>query len=124
MSPAHAAFLLPACLLLAGCGSLPVYAGPPRTASQVARVRADPAFSAGLPVQVLLRKVDDVEVPASRSTVEVAPGRRVFVADCRLAETGGTTRFVVEAEVEAGAEYRLEAEATAVACLRVELRRR
>jgi hypothetical protein len=52
------------------------------------------------------------------------PGGTCFVVDCRLAETGSTTRFALEAEVEAGGQYRLEAEATAVGCERVELRRR
>lgn len=108
---------------LAGCGSHRAYEGPALPRAERARVAADPAFSAGLPVQVILRKVDDREVPLGRSAVELAPGRHLFVVDCRLAETGSTTRFALEAEVDAGAEYRLEAEATAVGCERVELRR-
>jgi hypothetical protein len=124
MKDARALPPLLACLALAACGSFRAYEGSPLEASGRALVRADPAFTAGLPVQVLLRKVDEIAVPASRSSVELAPGRHVFVVDCRLMETGSTTRFVVEAEVEAGAAYRLEAEATAVGCERVELRRR
>jgi hypothetical protein len=110
--------------VLAGCGSQRAYEGPELSRSELARVQADPAFSAGLPVQVVLRKVDDREVPLGRRAVELAPGRHVFVVDCRLAEPGSTTRFVLEAEVEAGADYRLEAEASAVACERVGLTRR
>ena len=113
-----------ACAILPGCGGVRAYEGAPLPPADRAIVRADPAFSAGLPVQVLLRKVDDYAVPAGRSAVELAPGRHSFVVDCRLAETGSTTRFALEAEVDAGAEYRLEAEATAVGCERVELRRR
>ncbi|MCU0977437.1 MAG: hypothetical protein MUC71_14180 [Steroidobacteraceae bacterium] len=109
---------------LAGCGSYRAYEGPALPRAELARVQADPAFSAGLPVQVVLRKVDDREVPVSRSAVELPPGRHAFIVDCRLAETGSTTRFTIEAEVDAGADYRLEAEATAVGCERVELRRR
>ncbi len=112
-----------ACAVLAGCGSYRAYEGPALPRAERARVAADPSFSAGLPVQVILRKVDDREVPLGRSAVELAPGRHVFIVDCRLAETGSATRFVLEAEVDAGAEYRLEAEATAVGCERVELRR-
>ena len=110
--------------LAAGCGGLQAYEGERLPPAERAVVDADPAFSAGLPVQVLLRKVDDFEVPASRSSVEVRPGPHVFVVDCRLAETGSSTRFVIEAEVDAGAAYRLVAEASAVACERVSLQRR
>jgi hypothetical protein len=113
-----------ACAILVGCGSYRVYEGPPLPRAERARVAADPSFSAGLPVQVILRKVDDREVPLGRSAVELAPGRHVLVVDCRLAEPGSTTRFALEVELDAGAEYRLEAEATAVGCERVELRRR
>lgn len=119
-----AAFVVPACLALSACGSYRIHEGPTRPSGEWARVAADPSFSAGLPVQVILRKVNDREVPLGRSAVELAPGRHVFVVDCRLAETGSTTRFALEAEVEARGRYRLEAEATAVGCERVELRRR
>ena len=115
--------MIPA-LALAGCGGLQAYEGERLPPAQRALVRADPAFSAGLPVQVLLRKVDDVAVPATRSAVELRPGPHVFVADCRLAETGSSTRFVIEAEVAAGAEYRLVPRATAVACQGISLERR
>ena len=113
-----------ACAILTACGSYRAYEGPALPRAERARVAADPSFSAGLPVQVILRKVNDREVPLGRSAVELPPGRHALVVDCRLAETGSTTRFAFEAEVEAGGQYRLEAEATAVGCERVELRRR
>lgn len=106
-------------LALAGCGGLQAYEGPRLPPEARAVVVADPAFSAGLPVAVILRKVDETSVPVGRSSVELAPGRHSFLVDCRVAESGGTTRHVVEAEVEPGQAYRLEAQATARGCERV-----
>jgi hypothetical protein len=115
-----------ACVALAAgstaCGSLQAYEGARLPAGERALVRADPAVSAGLPVEVILRKVDGYEVPVSRTSVELAPGVHRFVVDCRVPEAGVVTRFVIDAEVEAGASYRLEADATARGCREVVLR--
>lgn len=109
---------------LTGCGSFQAYEGPRLPSAARALIHADPAFSAGLPVQVILRKVDDREVPVNRATVAVEPGRRQLIVDCRHAETGASTRFVIDAEVAAGTAYRLEAEATGRGCVAVTLRPR
>jgi hypothetical protein len=116
------AALLGAGLCLAGCGTLRAYEGAALPPSARAIVRADPSFSAGLPVEVILRRVDEYEVPVSRTAVELRPGPHRFVVDCRLREAGVVTRFVVDAEVDAGGSYRLVADATARDCRRVELR--
>jgi hypothetical protein len=100
----------------AGCSTFKAYEGPARPMDQVAVVRADPVINAGLPVQVILRSVDGRKVKASHSAVSVMPGVHHFLADCWLQSTGGATRFDVEGEVEAGREYRLEAEASAQTC--------
>jgi len=105
--------------LLAGCGTLRAYDGPPLPPGERATVSGDPAVSAGLPVKVILRKVNDRVVPASRTAVELPAGPHVFVVDCRVAEAGSSTRFVVETTLEASASYRLEAEATARGCTAV-----
>jgi hypothetical protein len=109
---------------LTGCGSFQAYEGPRLPSAARALIHADPAFSAGLPVQVILRKVDDREIPVNRATVAVEPGRHQLIVDCRHAETGASTRFVIDAEVEAGSAYRLEAEATGRGCVAVTLRPR
>ena len=106
----------------AGCGSLRAYEGERLPAGERAVVRADPALSAGLPVEVILRKVDDYEVPVGRRSVELAPGSHRFVVDCRVPEAGVVTRFVLDEEVEAGGSYRLVADATARGCREVVLR--
>jgi len=84
-------------------------------------VHADPAFSAGLPVQLRLRQVGDRKVAVHASAVELPPGRHSLLVDCRVLESGVTSRFVVEVELEAGGEYRLVASASARNCDAVEL---
>lgn len=84
-------------------------------------MRADPAVSAGLPVQVRLRRVDEREVGISTNRVELPPGRHVFLVDCRVEATGSVRRFTVEADVEAGGRYRLVANANSRNCEAVAL---
>lgn len=119
---ATAALAAWAALAVTGCGSLRAYEGDPLPAAGRAIVRADPAVSAGLPVEVILRKVGDYDVPVSRSAVELPPGSHRFIVDCRVREAGVVTRFVVDGEVEGGGSYRLQADATSRGCLTVELR--
>lgn len=107
---------------LVACGSLRAYEGERLAAGEGAVVRADPSISAGLPVEVILRKVDDFEVPVNRTSVELRPGQHRFVVDCRVREAGVVTRFVLDAEVMAGGSYRLVADASSRGCQSVELR--
>lgn len=117
-----AAATLGATLGAAGCGHLQAYAGARLPKADRAVVRADPSVSAGLPVQVILRKVDEYEVPVSKTVVELQPGRHSFLVDCRVPEAGVVTRFAIEAEVVAGGSYRLVADATSRGCREVVLR--
>jgi hypothetical protein len=84
-------------------------------------VRADPVVSAGLPVQVRLRRVDGRELGLTESRVELPPGSHALLVDCRVAESGSVRRFTVQAELEPGGRYRLVATATARNCEAVEL---
>jgi hypothetical protein len=113
--------LAAAALLLAGCATERLHEGPPLRAEERAIVRADPAVSAGLPVQVRLRSVDGRDVGLTASGVELPPGRHLFLVDCRVAESGSVRRFTVEGELEAGGRYRLVADATARNCEAVAL---
>jgi hypothetical protein len=108
-------------LCLTGCGTLQAYDGERLDADDRAVVRADPSVSAGLPVQVILRKVDDYEVPVSKTAVELRAGSHSFLVDCRVSEAGVVTRFEITADVVAGGRYRLVADATARGCRSVEL---
>ena len=113
-----------AALACTACATERAYPGPALPPGERAIVHADPAFSAGLPVQLRLRRAGDREVPLRASSVELPPGRQTLLVDCRVQESDATRRFVVEAELEAGAEYRLVAQASARYCDAVELVRR
>lgn len=120
-APCAATVILP--LLLVGCTPLQAYDGPALPRDEVAILRADPVvLSGGLPVSVVLRKVDERRIPAGRHAVTVRPGPHTLMVDCRLPEQGSTTRFQLDVEVEAGVTYRLEAEATSRECRDVRLR--
>ncbi len=110
-------------VLLAACGTVRGYDGPALPPGELATVTGDPPVSAGLPLQVILRKVDEREIPFGRTRVELAPGTHVFVVDCKVAESGSSIRFAIEEELSAGAAYRLEADATSRGCEAVRLRR-
>ena len=110
-----------AAALAAACTTEHVTRGVESEASGSAIVHADPAFSAGLPVQLRLRKADDRKLSMLASAVELPAGHHSLLVDCRMQESGATQRFVVEADLEAGREYRLVARATARNCDAVEL---
>lgn len=114
-------FLAFALVLAAACTTVRAYDGPALRREEAAVVRADPAFSAGLPVQLRLRKAGDRKVAFRASAIELPAGHHSLLVDCRVLESGVTRRFVVEADLEAGREYRLVARATARNCDAVEL---
>ncbi len=121
---AGAALAAAAGLASSGCGTLQAYDGERLPSASRATVQADPVVSAGLPVQVILRKAGDWPVPARRARVELEAGRHVLIVDCRVAATGTTARFAIEADLEAGRAYRLVADATAQRCQAVRLEHR
>jgi len=105
----------------AACTTQRVYPGPELPPGESAIVRADPAFSAGLPVQLRLIKAGDRRISLHASAIQLPPGRHSLLVDCRILESGVTRRFVVEADLEAGREYRLVARASSRNCDAVEL---
>jgi hypothetical protein len=108
-------------VLLAGCATERAYEGPALAKNERAVVRADPVVSAGLPVQIRIRKADGHDVGLAASKVELPPGKHSFVIDCRIAETGAVRRFTLEEELDAGGHYRVVANATARNCEAVAL---
>ena len=120
-APILSATILFVALLISGCVTTRLYDGPPLPAVERAIVRADPAISAGLPVQLRLRQVDGRDISLQTSAVELPPGAHELLVDCRVAESGAVGRFDLEVDLEAGAEYRLVASATVRNCEAVQL---
>jgi hypothetical protein len=89
-----------------------LYDGPRLSLQEVARISGDPSITAGLPITVVLREVDDVALNVSQTTVEVLPGKHRLLVDCRIADADrkNTTRHSLDAEVSAGRLYKLVAE--------------
>jgi hypothetical protein len=108
-------------LLLAGCATERAYEGPALAKDERAIVRADPVVSAGLPVQIRIRRADGHDVGFAASQVELPPGKHSLVVDCRVAETGAVRRFTLEEELDAGGRYRLVADTSARNCEAVAL---
>lgn len=105
-----AASALFCCFLLGACATQQIYEGPKRSADEVARISGDLRVTAGAPISVILRKVDDRELTLGERSAEMLPGTHRFLVDCRIAETASVTRFTLEQEVYAGERYRLVAE--------------
>ena len=99
--------LLILCITLAGCATGKSYDGAKLPSDEVARIVGDYRFTAGMPVSVILLKVDDYEVPLSQHAVDVLPGMHTILVDCRVAETRSVSRFTLEAEFYDGERYRL-----------------
>jgi hypothetical protein len=98
--------------LCSGCATVQLYDGPRLSSQEVARISGDPSITAGLPITVVLREVDDVALNVSQTTVEVLPGKHRLLVDCRIADADrkNTTRHSLDAEVSAGRQYKLVAE--------------
>ncbi len=102
-----------AMVMLAACAT---YRMPGAQGQEMAQVTADPVVSAGLPVRVVLRRVDAERVDGRYSSAEVPAGRHEFLVDCSVAETGASSRHVVVAELEPRGRYRFVGIANARRC--------
>lgn len=86
------------------------YEGPRRPSDEVAHISGDLRVTAGAPLSVILRKVDDRTLGLSESGVDVLPGSHRLLVDCLIRETSSTTRHAIEADVAAGRRYKLVAD--------------
>lgn len=95
-----------------GCATVQLYDGPRLSSTEVARISGDPSITAGLPVTVVLREVDDVALNVGQASVEVLPGKHRVLVDCRISDADNkrTSRHSIDAEVSAGRHYKLVAE--------------
>ncbi len=97
-------------VLAGGCMSVQLYDGPKRDKDEVARITGDPVVTAGSPVTVVLRQVDDRDIGLTQTSVEVLEGKHNLLVDCRIAETKAVRAMPLEVEVYGGRKYRLRAE--------------
>lgn len=94
-------------LACGGCMTQQSYDGPKLPADEVAHISGDLRVTAGAPISVILRKVDDRVLGLSESGVDVLPGPHRLLVDCLIRETSSTSRHFIDAEVEAGRRYKL-----------------
>jgi hypothetical protein len=97
-------------LACTGCMTQQSYEGPKLPADEVARISGDLRVTAGAPMSVILRKVDDRVLGLSENGVDVLPGPHRLLVDCLIRETGGSSRHSIDAEVSAGRRYKLVAD--------------
>jgi hypothetical protein len=97
-------------LTCSGCMSAQLYDGPKRDRDEVARISGDPVITAGSPITVVLRQVDDQVIGLTETSVEVLEGEHSVLVDCRIAETKRVSRHSLQVEVFGGRHYRLRAE--------------
>ena len=107
MKSAH---VIAAALGLAGCMTNQAYDGPKLARDEVAHISGDLRFTAGVPVSALLRQVDGRTLGLTENSVDLEPGQHTLLVDCKVQESGNTTRHTLEVEVFAGERYRLVAE--------------
>ena len=102
--------LLVLAAMLAGCMTQRAYDGPELARDEIARISGDLRFTAGVPVSALLRQVDGRTLGLSESSVDVPAGKHNLLVDCKVQETGSTTRHSLDVDVYGGQRYRLVAE--------------
>jgi hypothetical protein len=93
-----------------GCMTQQSYEGPRRPADEVAHISGDLRVTAGAPMSVILRKVDNHTLGFSESGVDVLPGQHRLLVDCLIRETSSTTRHSIDVDVVEGRRYKLVAD--------------
>jgi hypothetical protein len=96
--------------LCSGCMSTQLYEGAKRDRNEVARITGDPVITAGSPITVVLRRVDEHDIGFTQTSVEVLEGDHELLVDCRLAENKSVSRHALQVTVYGGRKYRLRPE--------------
>jgi hypothetical protein len=97
-------------LTLAGCESLRGYDGPRLPDSELAHIVGDSRAAYGIPLSIILRRIDSLDLGVRYSGVNVLPGAHSLLIDCTVTESKQTTRHHLDVEVYAGVKYRLVAD--------------
>lgn len=96
--------------LCSGCFSTQLYDGAKRDRDEVARISGDPVVTAGAPITVVLRRVDERDIGIAQTSVEVLEGEHDLLVDCRIAENKSVSRHALKVNVYGGRSYRLRPE--------------
>jgi hypothetical protein len=96
--------------LCGGCLSTQLYDGAKRDRNEVARITGDPIITAGSPITVVLRRVDEHDIGIAQTSVDVLEGEHELLVDCRLAENKSVSRHALKVNVYGGRKYRLRPE--------------
>jgi len=101
--------------LCGGCLSTQLYDGAKRDNDEVARITGDPVITAGSPITVVLRRVDEHDIGITQTSVEVLEGEHELLVDCRVAvaENKSVSRHALKVNVYGGRKYRLRPESAA-----------
>jgi hypothetical protein len=97
-------------VVCSGCMSTQLYDGAKRDRNEVARITGDPVITAGSPITVVLRRVDEHDIAFTQTSVEVLEGDHELLVDCRLAENKSVSRHALKVTVYGGRKYRLRPE--------------
>lgn len=95
---------------LAACTNYRAYDGEPRERDELAIIEGDFRFTAGRPITLILREVDNQRLQPQNRGVEVLPGDHTLLVDCIIQETNSTTRHELKVSVAPGRRYGLTAE--------------
>jgi hypothetical protein len=106
----HLWVAIAAALGVQGCMTAQSYDGPKLARDEVARIVGDMRFTAGAPISVVLRQVDEQTLSLGQNSIDVLPGKHSVLVDCRIQETMSITRHRIEQDFFAGRTYRLSAE--------------
>jgi hypothetical protein len=96
-------------VLATGCQSLRAYDGPERESRELAHIAGDLRITAGAPLSIILRRVDNETLGLRYSGVDVLPGTHTLLIDCTVTESKQTSRHHLDVDVDAGVKYRLVA---------------
>ena len=107
----RAAGLTVAVLSLNGCFSLRTY-DKAELNEAPAHIKGDYRVSAGTPVKLFLRSVDDKPLEFWQHAADVLPGKHRLLIDCDVSEGNHLSRHELNVDVDAGLSYRLKADAT------------
>jgi hypothetical protein len=86
------------------------YEGPGLSDRELANIKGDSRAAFGVPLSIILRQVDSLDLGVRYSGVNVLPGAHSLLIDCTVTESKQTSRHHLDVEVYAGVKYRLVAD--------------